>query len=120
MDEYGYVIDLELAKAIIIEFFSTGEYKYDGYKENYKEFYGKIKSELIYNGDYFTFEYETGTYFGGPEGDSGLWIQELSEWIKEYKEYDSTNGLVSALNNERKVFYEVNGELKCFIIHEGD
>lgn len=61
-----------------------------------------------------------GTYFGGPDGDSGLWIQELSEWIKEHKDDGSINGWVSDLNNERKVFYEVNGELKCFIIHEGD
>ena len=31
MDEYGYVIDVELAKAILIEFFSTGEYQYNKY-----------------------------------------------------------------------------------------
>lgn len=110
------VIDLELAKAIIIEFFSTGEY--NRYKEEYKKFYDKIKSELIYNGDYFTFETET--YFGDPDRDCGLLIQELSEWIKEHKDNSSINGWVSDLNDERKVFYEVNEELKCFILMEAD
>lgn len=60
--------------------------------------------------------------FGGPEGSSGYWIQEVSEWLKEMKltKCWSVDGLVSDLNNENKVFYEVEGELKCFIIHEGD
>ena len=59
---------------------------------------------------------------GGPEGSSGYWIQEASEWFKEMKLIKcwSVTGLVSDLNNENKVFYEINGELKCFIIHEGD
>lgn len=123
MDENGMVIDLELAKAILIEFFTTGEYQFAGCDESYKKFLEKIKTELIYNGDYFTFKDSEGyTYFGGPEGSSGYWIQEASEWLKEMKltKCWSVNGLVSDLNNENKVFYEVEGELKCFVIHEGD
>ena len=28
--------------------------------------------------------------------------------------------IVAIVNNENKIFYEVDGELKCFIIHESD
>lgn len=119
MDENGYVINLELAKNILIEYFSTSGYFY-GVNENFLK---QIKSELVFTGDYYTFEDKNGgTFFGGPDGACGYWIQEMSEWIKWAKKLGSVSvsGLVSDLNNENKVFYEVNGELKCFIIHEGD
>lgn len=123
MDDTGMVIDLELAKNILLEYFTTGEYEYAGINETYKDFLKKIQTDLIYNGDYFTFkDNEDYTYFGGPEGSSGYWIQEMSEWLKERKLTNcwSVNGLTSDLNNENKVFYEIEGDLKCFIIHEGD
>lgn len=73
MDEYGYVIDVELAKAILIEFFSTGEYQYNKYDADYQEFYAKINSDLVDIGDGYSFiDPENGhSYFGGPEGASG-------------------------------------------------
>lgn len=55
MDEYGYVIDVELAKAILIEFFSTGEYQYNKYDADYQEFYAKISSDLVDIGDGYSF-----------------------------------------------------------------
>lgn len=119
MDENGMIIDLELAKAILIEFFTTGEYQY----KSQVDLIEKIRTKLIYNEEYYTFEDEDGfAYFGGPEGACGYWIQEMSEWLKEMKltKCWSVDGLVSDLNNENKVFYEIDGELKCFIIHEGD
>lgn len=66
MDENGYVINLELAKAILIEFFTTGEYKYKC-GSCHKYLINKIKNELFYNGDYYTFKDKDGTtFFGGP------------------------------------------------------
>ena len=122
MDEYGYVIDVELAKAILIEFFSTGEYQYNKYDADYQEFYAKINSDLVDIGDGYSFiDPENGhSYFGGPEGASGYWIQEMSKWVEDAKRCHSINGYLSDLNNENKIFYEVDGELKCFIIHESD
>lgn len=122
MDEYGYVIDVELAKAILIEFFSTGEYQYNKYDADYQEFYAKISSDLVDIGDGYSFiDPENGhSYFGGPEGASGYWIQEMSEWVEDAKRCHSVDGYLSDLNNENKIFYEVDGELKCFIIHESD
>lgn len=126
MDEYGYITDLELAKKILIEFFTTGEYQYrdswfddkDGY---YKAFLTQIKNELQPYDEGFVFYEEDGTpYFGGPEGACGYWIQELNKWFEEIKRCPSVNGAVSDLNNENTVFYEVDGELKCFVIHELD
>ncbi len=113
IDENGYVTDLELAKSILIEFFSTGKYELDSFKEEYQEFYSKIQNKLIDNGWYFTFKDSNSTFFGGPDGDCGLVIQELSKWIED-------NSDITYLNNQRKVFYKVNNELKCFIITEGD
>lgn len=128
MDEYGYVTDLELAKKILIEFFITGEYQYrdswfrdkSGY---YKEFLTQIKNELQpYDEGGFVFFDKDGTpYFGGPEGASGYWIQEVNQWYKVCKiQGPSINGAVSDLNNENTIFYEVEGELKCFVLHEID
>lgn len=122
MDENGMITDLELAKAILIEFFTTGKYEYEN-SSYHKHFINRIKNELFYNEDYYTFKDNKGlTYFGGPEGACGYWIQEVSEWIKWAKKLNeiSVCGLTTDLNNENKVFYEIDGELKCFIIHEGD
>lgn len=118
IDEYGLVIDLELAKKILIEYFSTGVYEYD----DNDELIHKIKSDLIQVEEIdYTFRDEEGyTHFGGPDGDSGFWIQELNGWMEENKGCCSIDGIMSDINNERKVFYEVNGDLKCFILHESD
>lgn len=126
MDEYGYITDLELAKKILIEFFTTKEYQYrdswindkDG---SYKEFLNQIKNELYpYDGG-FTFKHEDGgVFFGGPEGASGYYIQEVNKCFEEIKRCPSISGAVSDLNNKNTVFYEVNGELKCFVLHELD
>lgn len=127
MDEDGNIIDLELAKKILIEFFTTSEYQYrdswfndkNGY---YKEFLTKIKNELQPFDGGFVFYEEDGTpYFGGPEGACGYWIQDANEWYKECNLLGpSVAGAVSDLNNENTVFCEVDGELKCFVIHELD
>lgn len=126
MDEYGYITDLELAKKILIEFFTTAGYQYrdswfrdeDGY---YKEFLTKIKNELQSYDEGFVFYEEDGTpYFGGPEGASGYWIQEANKCYEEIKRCPSVVGAVSDFNNENKVFYEIDGELKCFVLHELD
>lgn len=51
----------------------------------------------------------------------GWWIEEIEEFIEQQKYYPpSVDGRVSDLNNEEKVFYEVDGQLKQFIIHEVD
>lgn len=126
MNEFGYVTDLELAKKILIKFFITGEYQYrdswindkDGH---YKEFLNKIKNELQQYDEGFVFFEEDGTpYFGGPEGASGYWIQEAGKCFEEIKKCPSVDGAISDLNNENKVFYEIDGELKCFVLHELD
>lgn len=116
INEYGYVIDLELAKDILIEYFSSGRYQYCNELE---ELRNKIRDNLIkYDGGY-SFRDENGTYFGGPDGMSGYVICELYGWIKENNP-PSTYGIVRDLNDEEKVFFEINGELKCFILHELD
>lgn len=126
MDEFGYVTDLELAKKILIEFFTTGEYSGRDswiYDENgyYKEFLNQIKNELYPYDEGFTFKRkEGGIHFGGPEGASGYYIQEASKCFEEIKRCPSVAGAVSDLNNENTVFYEVDGELKCFVLHELD
>lgn len=116
IDKYGYVVDLELAKDILIEYFSSGQFKY---WDELEEFRNKIRNNLIkYEGGY-SFKGETGIYFGGPDGMSGYIICELQGWLKENKT-PSVDGIVRDLNNEEKVFFKINGELKCFILHESD
>ena len=44
----------------------------------------------------------------------------MSKWVEDAKRCHSIDGYLSDLNNENKIFYEVDGELKCFIIHESD
>lgn len=101
-----YVTDLELAKDILVEYFSSGQYKY---RRDLAELLEKIRSSLI----------KYGYTFGGPEGSSGYTICELSSWLKDH-DSPSIYGRVRDLNDEDKVFFEINGELKCFILHELD
>lgn len=116
IDKYGYVVDLELAKDILIEYFSSGQFKY---WNGLEEFSNKIRNNLIkYEGGY-SFKNENGIYFGGPDGMSGYVICELNDWLKENNP-PSVDGKVRDLNNEEKVFFEIDGELKCFILHESD
>lgn len=116
IDKYGYVVDLELAKDILIEYYSSGRFEYWDKRE---ELCDKIRNNLIkYEGGY-SFKDETGIYFGGPDGMSGYIICELQGWLKENKT-PSVDGIVRDLNNEEKVFFKINGELKCFILHESD
>lgn len=116
IDEYGYVVDLELAKDILIEYFSSGQYKYCRKLEGLRE---KIRSSLIKYDEGYTFEDEGGIHFDGPDGSSGYTICELNSWLKDHTP-PSIYGTVRDLNNEDKVFFEINGELKCFILHELD
>lgn len=126
MDEFGYVTNLELAKKILIEFFTTKEYQYrdswiydkDGH---YKEFLDQIKNELYPYDLGFTFKHEDGgIFFGGPECASGYYIQEVNKCFEEHKRCPSVAGAVSDLNNENTIFYEIDEELKCFVLHELD
>lgn len=116
IDKYGYVVDLELAKDILIEYFSSGRFEYL-YKQ--EELCDKIRNNLIDYEEGYSFRDENGTYFGGPDGMSGYIICELQGWLKENKT-PSVDGIVRDINNEEKVFFEINGELKCFILHESD
>ena len=50
---------------------------------------------------------------------SGYVICELQGWLIEHNP-PSVDGIVIDLNNEEKVFFKINGELKCFILHESD
>ena len=109
IDKYGYVTDLELAKDILVEYFSSGQYKYR------RDLLEKIRSSLIKYG----YTFDDGLTFGGPEGSSGYTICELSSWLKDH-DSPSIYGRVRDLNDEDKVFFEINGELKCFILHELD
>lgn len=116
IDKYGYVVDLELAKDILIEYYSSGIYQYCNELE---ELRNKIRNNLIEHEGGYSFRDKDSIYFGGPEGMSGYVICELQCWLKE--QYPpSIYGMVRDLNNEDKVFLEVDGELKCFILHESD
>lgn len=121
MNEHGYVTDLELAKKILIEFFSTKEYQYEDNFDYHKEFLNKIKNKLYPYDDGFTFKHEDGgTFFGGPQFASGYYIQEVNKFFEEIKQYPSVDGAISDLNNENTVFYEIDGKLQCFVLHELD
>ena len=111
----GTVIDLELAKSILIAYFQANEPEF-GYEAI--EICDRIKNELEeLDHEYFLRDEDNCLFFGGPEGFSGYRIQELSLWLKEHKEHP---GYLYDLNSARKVFYKVNGELKCFILEEAD
>lgn len=47
-------------------------------------------------------------------------FQETDRGTNGTRFYIRYDGYLSDLNNENKIFYEVDGELKCFIIHESD
>ena len=53
IDKYGYVTDLELAKDILVEYFSSGKYKYC---RDLAELLEKIRSSLIKYEDGYTFD----------------------------------------------------------------
>lgn len=116
IDKYGYVTDLELAKDILVEYFSSGQYKH---RRDLAELLEKIRNSLIKYEDGYTFDDEDGLTFGGPEGSSGYIICELGSWLKDH-DSPSIYGRVRDLNDEDKVFFEINRELKCFILHELD
>lgn len=114
MDEYGYVEDIELAKAILTMYFGS---KFI----TETELLERIKSSLIYYDGGFTFNTPDGSYFGGPFGMSGYIIQTLESWLKENpKNQCSVFGQVSDLNEHELVFYELEGKLTCFVLSELD
>lgn len=112
MDEYGYVKDIELAKAILTMYFGS---KFITEKELLEQ----IKSSLLYYDRGFTFDTPDGTYFGGSSGMSGYIIQTLEGWLKENpKNQCSVFDQVAALNEHEFVFYELEGKLTCFVLSE--
>lgn len=116
IDKYGYVVDLELAKDILIEYFSSGRFEYWDKRE---ELCDKIRNNLIdYEGSY-SFRDENGTYFGGPDGMIGYTICEIQTWLIEHNP-PSVDGIARDINNEEKVFFEINSKLKLFILRESD
>ncbi len=114
MDEYGYVKDVELAKTILTMYFGS-KFMLE------TELLEQIKSSLVYYDGGFTFNTPHGSYFGGPFGMSGYVIQTLESWLKENpKNQCSVSGQVSDLNEHELVFYELEGNLTCFVLSELD
>lgn len=114
----GTVTDLELAKSILIAYFQANEPEF-GYEAI--EICSRIKDELEERDyEYFLRDEDNDLFFGGPECFTGYRIRELSLWLKECKEHPSIHGYLYDLNSARKVFYEIDGELKCFILEEAD
>ena len=52
----------------------------------------------------------------------GYVIRELEGWLKEYKEISEGDShlMLNWLNELDVVFYEIEGELKCFVLSEFD
>ena len=116
MDEYGFVNDLDLAKSILIMYFSN-KFTLE------RELVTKIKNELVEIEGGFTFINSDGYYhFGGPDQMDGYVIRELEGWLKEYKEISEGDSdlMLNWLNKLDVVFYEIEGELKCFVLSEFD
>lgn len=114
MDKYGYVEDIELAKAILTMYFSS---KFITETELLEQ----IKSSLVYYDGGFTFDTPDGISFGGPSGMSGYVIQTLEGWLKENpKNQWGVLGQVSNLNRHEFVFYELESKLTCFVLSEWD
>lgn len=114
MNEYGYVEDIKLAKAILTMYFGS---KF----MTETELLEQIKSSLVYYDGGFTFDTSDGVYFGGPFGMSGYVIQTLESWLKENpKNQCSVFGQVSDLNEHELVFYELEDKLTCFVLSEWD
>lgn len=59
---------------------------------------------------------------GGPDQMDGYVIRELEGWLKEYKEISEGDShlMLNWLNELDVVFYEIEGELKCFVLSEFD
>lgn len=71
----------------------------------------------------FTFINPDGYYhFGGPDQMDGYVIRELEGWLKEYKEISEGDShlMLNWLNELDVVFYEIEGEIKCFVLKELD
>lgn len=116
MDECGFVNDLDLAKSILIMYFSN-KFILE------RELVTKIKNELVEIEGGFTFINPDGYYhFGGPDQMDGYVIRELEGWLKEYKEISEGDShlMLNWLNKLDVVFYEIEGELKCFVLNEFD
>ena len=113
MNEDGYVCDLDLAKSILIMYFSN--------KFIFKRgLCPKIKDELVEFEGGFTFLDGDHYNFGGPDQMSGYVIQTLEGCLKEYEECPSMSGAAAYLNTFDVVFYEIEGEIKCFVLKELD
>ncbi len=114
MNEDGYVCDLDLAKSILIMYFSN-KFVLE------RELCTKIKNELVEIEGGFTFINPDGYYhFGGPNQMDGYVIQTLEECLKEYEECPSMDGAAAYLNTLDVAFYEIEGEIKCFVLKEFD
>lgn len=114
MDEYGYVTDLELAKNILIMYFSS-KYILE------KKLCERIKNELIAYDNGFTFNTQYGPNFGGPDGSSGYVIQTLDRWLIEHPEnLYFLGGQLQDLNRNDGVFYKVEDKLTYFVLSELD
>lgn len=86
-----------------------------------RELVTKIKNELVEIEGGFTFINPDGYYhFGGP--DQMDVIRELEGWLKEYKEISEGDShlMLNWLNELDVVFYEIEGEIKCFVLKELD
>ncbi len=59
---------------------------------------------------------------GGPDQMDGYVIRELEGWLKEYKEISEGDShlMLNWLNELDVVFYEIEGEIKCFVLKEFD
>ena len=59
---------------------------------------------------------------GGPDQMDGYVIRELEGWLKEYKEISEGDShlMLNWLNELDVVFYEIEGEIKCFVLKELD
>lgn len=114
INKYGRVVDLELAKRIIIQWlytFSDTQYKIE-----------EVQSSLFeFDGGFFTNRDEDGHIsFGGPYGDSGLCLYTLKSWYDDCKECPSINGIERDINSERIVIIDNDGSPEVFVIHEYD
>jgi|GEM_PF-5080951 len=114
MDEYGYVIDLELAKNILIMYFAN-KYILE------LDLCEQIKNELIHYDEGYTFDTPNGPHFGGPEGSSGYVIQTLDGWLKEHPENLCFSASQTVcLNQHNGIFYKIKDKLTYFVLGELD
>lgn len=102
-------MNLELAKKIIIEFFSTGRFRFD---RNQKELIKEINEFLIEREDEYLLSNGNSLSY---EGWSGIRITKLDDWIDYVNSFE---GDIMQINNTDKVFYNIDGKLTLFIIEE--